>query len=49
MKKHKNIDDILKNLDKEKYPPPENWNLDIVRKLFIEPEVTDPETIEVNH
>ncbi|CAH0550260.1 unnamed protein product [Brassicogethes aeneus] len=47
MKKHKSIDDILKNIDKEKYVPPADWNIDVVRNLFIEPVIADPETIDL--
>lgn len=47
IEKHKNIESILKNVDKEKYPPPENWNYEGARNLFLNPEITDPETLEV--
>lgn len=48
IQKHKNIDEILKALDKTKYPPPENWNYTSARRLFTEPDVADPETLEVS-
>ncbi|KAK9884016.1 hypothetical protein WA026_004951 [Henosepilachna vigintioctopunctata] len=44
---HKSIEEILKNIDTTKYPPPENWSYKAARRLFVEPEVTDPETIEL--
>ncbi|XP_018562395.1 flap endonuclease 1 [Anoplophora glabripennis] len=47
IEKHKNIESILKNIDKEKYPPPENWNYESAKSLFVNPEITDPETIEL--
>lgn len=48
MTQHKSIEEILKNLDTKKYPPPEVWNYDGARNLFVEPEITDPDTLEVN-
>ena len=39
IKKHKNIETILKNIDQKKYPPPENWLYKEARQLFAEPEV----------
>lgn len=45
---HKNIENILNNIDTKKYAPPEDWNYNAARKLFSEPEVTDPNTLEVN-
>ncbi|RZC42933.1 flap endonuclease 1, partial [Asbolus verrucosus] len=47
MKKHGNIEDILKNIDQKKYPPPEDWNFEGARNLFYEPEVLDTSQIEV--
>lgn len=48
IKKHKSIETILSNIDQSKYPPPENWNYKGARDLFVNPEVADPEGIEVN-
>lgn len=45
--KYKNIEEIIKHLDKSKYQVPENWPIEAVRDLFNNPEVTDPATIEV--
>jgi len=39
IKKHKNIETILQNIDQKKYPPPENWLYKEARHLFAEPEV----------
>ncbi|KAJ8974480.1 hypothetical protein NQ317_016134 [Molorchus minor] len=47
IQKHKSIDAVLKNLDKTKYPAPENWNYDGARELFTNPEIMDPEEIEL--
>lgn len=47
IKQHKSIDEILKNIDSKKYNPPENWNYEGARQLFVEPEVADPDTIEL--
>lgn len=44
---HKSLEGILKNIDTKKYAPPENWNYDGARQLFVEPEITDPNTLEV--
>lgn len=48
LREHKSLDTLLKKLDKTKYTVPENWPVNEVRKLFMNPEVLDPETIEVN-
>ncbi|KAF6776653.1 hypothetical protein AHF37_03703 [Paragonimus kellicotti] len=47
LRKYDTIDGILKNLDPSKYPVPDEWPYKEAKKLFISPEVTDPETIEV--
>jgi flap endonuclease-1 len=47
IKKHKSIDQVLKNIDLNKYPAPEEWNYEGARRLFYEPEVLDPSTVEV--
>lgn len=44
---YRNIETILDNLDTEKYKVPENWNFQVARKLFIAPEITDPNEIEL--
>lgn len=45
--KYHSIEEILKHLDKTKYPVPENWPYEEVRYLFNNPEVLDPTTVEV--
>ncbi|TPX45177.1 hypothetical protein SeLEV6574_g04024 [Synchytrium endobioticum] len=47
IKKHKSLDDIVKNLDKKKYPIPEDWPYQEARKLFLDAEVLDPNEIEL--
>lgn len=39
VKKHKNIEAILENIDQTKYPPPQDWMYKEARRLFREPEV----------
>lgn len=45
---YKSIEVILENIDRKKYVVPENWNYKEARALFMEPEVADPESIDVN-
>jgi flap endonuclease-1 len=47
IKEHKNIESIIKNIDSKKHPTPDNWPYAEARKLFKNPDVTDPKTIEV--
>lgn len=47
IKQHRSIEKILENLDKAKYSVPEDWPFKEARRLFITPEVADPETVEV--
>ena len=47
MKKHKNIETILSNIDKSKYPPPENWLYTEARRLFTAPDVTPASEIDL--
>jgi flap endonuclease-1 len=44
---HKNIEGVLKNLDKTKYPLPEPFPFEEARALFVRPEVSDPATTEL--
>lgn len=44
---HRNLDTILKKIDSDKFPVPENWNYKQARELFQKPEVKDPEEIDV--
>ncbi|CAH8870285.1 unnamed protein product [Trichobilharzia szidati] len=45
--KYQSIDCVLKNIDKSKYPVPDDWPYEEAKKLFLNPEVTDPSTIEL--
>lgn len=47
IKQHRNIETILENLDKKKYTVSEEWPYKEARRLFVNPEVADPETVEV--
>ncbi len=46
--KHRSIENILEHLDPKKYTVPEDWPFAEARRLFKEPVVTDPDTIEVS-
>lgn len=45
--KYKSIEEILKNIDKNKYQVPENWMYETARGLFKKPEVLDVATIDL--
>ncbi|KAG6803053.1 flap endonuclease 1 [Apis mellifera caucasica] len=47
IKTHRTLEKIIENLDTKKFPIPEDWNYKQARLLFQEPEVTDPETIDL--
>ncbi|XP_050395210.1 flap endonuclease 1 isoform X1 [Patella vulgata] len=47
IKQHRTIDEIVKNLDKKKYAVPEDWMFKEARRLFQEPEVTDPAELDL--
>ncbi|KAF7273667.1 flap structure-specific endonuclease 1 [Rhynchophorus ferrugineus] len=47
IRQHRSIEGILKNIDKDKYPPPEDWNYEGARELFQNPEVADAEGLEL--
>lgn len=47
VKKHKNIETILDNIDKSKYPPPENWLYTEARRLFTAPDVTPASEVDI--
>lgn len=47
MRQYKSLENILENLDTKKYQVPEDWPFKEARRLFIEPEITDPETLDV--
>ena len=44
---HKNIEGVLKNLDTAKYPVPEPFPFEEARQLFVNPEVTSPEGLDL--
>uniref|UniRef100_A0A8C6EJ48 Flap endonuclease 1 n=1 Tax=Microcebus murinus TaxID=30608 RepID=A0A8C6EJ48_MICMU len=45
--KHKSIEEIVRRLDPNKYPVLENWLHKEAQRLFLEPEVLDPESVEL--
>lgn len=47
IKTHRSLEKILENLDSKKYSVPEDWNYKQARLLFQEPNVTDPNDIEL--
>ncbi|NXP22598.1 FEN1 endonuclease, partial [Scytalopus superciliaris] len=47
IREHKSIERIVQQLDTKKYPLPENWLHREAQKLFLEPEVVDPEAVEL--
>ncbi|KPJ04199.1 PREDICTED: flap endonuclease 1 [Papilio xuthus] len=47
IKQHRSIEQVLHNIDTKKYQPPEDWDFTNARRLFIEPEITDPKDIEL--
>ncbi|XP_012281088.1 flap endonuclease 1 [Orussus abietinus] len=44
---HRSLEKILENLDKKKFPIPEDWNYKQARLLFQEPEVLNPDEVEL--
>lgn len=47
IKEHRSIPEILKKINKKKYPVPENWNYAKAKELFAAPAVLDPNKIVV--
>ncbi|RIB03953.1 PIN domain-like protein [Gigaspora rosea] len=47
IKKYKTLESIVNNLDTKKYPIPEDWRYNEARELFRNPEVLDPNGIEI--
>ena len=47
IKQHKSIEEILKHLDTKKYTVPENWVYKEARQLFLMPDVTSADNIEL--
>ncbi|XP_076681132.1 flap structure-specific endonuclease 1 [Andrena cerasifolii] len=47
IKAHRSLETIIDNLDTKKFSVPEDWNFQQARLLFQEPEIMDPEEIEL--
>lgn len=47
IKEHKTLDKICEKIDQTKYPIPEDWNYKNARALFLDPEVEDPEKLDL--
>lgn len=47
IRQHRTLDEVLKNIDTEKYQPPTDWDYERARSMFMEPEVADPKDIEL--
>lgn len=47
IKEHKNLEKILEKLDSKKYPPPADWNYEAARKLFVDPEVCNADSVDL--
>ncbi|NXG50005.1 FEN1 endonuclease, partial [Psilopogon haemacephalus] len=47
IREHKTIEKIVQQIDTKKYPLPENWLHREAQKLFLEPDVVDPEAVEL--
>ena len=47
IKKFSTIEEVIKNLEDTKFIVPDSWPYTEARALFVNPEVTDPETIDV--
>ncbi|XP_072359764.1 flap endonuclease 1 [Scyliorhinus torazame] len=47
IRQHKNIEEIVKNIDSSKYPIPEDWLYKEARQLFLEPEVVDTDSVDL--
>ena len=48
IQKHRSIEKIIENIDTKKYAIPKDWNYEQARNLFKNPDVIDPNTIEVS-
>ncbi|KAJ3000893.1 Elongation of fatty acids protein 2 [Globomyces sp. JEL0801] len=47
IKEHRNIETILKNIDKKKYTIPDDWPFEEARRLFKTPDVTPADSVEL--
>lgn len=48
LQRYKSLDSILEHIDTKKYQLPEGWVYKEAIRLFVEPDVIDPATIEVS-
>ncbi|KHJ44940.1 XPG protein [Trichuris suis] len=48
VKKYRNLEEIIAHIDKTKYQIPEDWPFQAVRKLFLEPDVSDCSNLQVS-
>jgi flap endonuclease-1 len=47
IREHKNLEDVVKSLDKKKHAVPEDWPYAKARELFKNPNVLDPATVDL--
>ncbi|CAG8539031.1 4445_t:CDS:10 [Paraglomus occultum] len=47
IKKHRNLETVIKELDPKRYPIPDDWRYKEARELFRNPDVVDPTTVEI--
>lgn len=47
VRQHRSIEEILKHVDSKKHPIPEDWKYKEARELFKNPDVADPEKVEL--
>ncbi|KAL7753682.1 Elongation of fatty acids protein 2 [Sorochytrium milnesiophthora] len=47
MKEHGSLEKVLASLDKKKYNIADDWPYEDARRLFLNPEVADPETLDI--
>ncbi|KAG5307025.1 FEN1 endonuclease, partial [Acromyrmex insinuator] len=47
IKNHRSLEKIIENIDVKKYPIPEDWNYKDARLLFQEPEVSNPDDVQL--
>lgn len=48
LKQYKCIENILENIDRKKYQPPDDWKYMEARKLFLEPDIIDGNNFELS-
>lgn len=47
IKNHRSLEKIVESIDTKKYSIPEDWNYKDARFLFQEPEVSNPDDVQV--